>query len=290
MKLHPHCNRVPPMSADEFETLVEDMKANGFNPLFPIAVHNGEIWDGRHRYAAAEKAGVEPITVEVPDHYHDSPAMFIAAANNRRNLTPAQRAAWAADMLPDIQREAKKRQEGGVPAKIPEGRRERESAEIAGKQMKVSGTYVKVAAKAKEEAPAVFEQMKAGEISVAGAKKAMLPPPPAKKRMPPPPPAASKVRDEKARAAIDAEPQFSELANRVHALKRDILAFAGEPHGAAIRAQQIEADMKNVAAAIRFGIPAHQCPESPKCNKKCLCGGRHWLTGEEFERWKKSQK
>jgi len=109
-------------------------------------------------------------------------------------------------------------------------------------------------------------------------------PPPARTKTPPPPARSPKV-DPIAAAAIETAPEFNSLINEVHALKRRVLVLAGKPEGGAIRAQQVEADFRNIVTAIRFGTPFIQCPKGPSCAKACvLCKGRQWLVKEESER------
>ena len=51
-------NLFPLMSGDQFQELVEDVKANGLRT--PIVLFEGEILDGRNRYRACAIADVEP--------------------------------------------------------------------------------------------------------------------------------------------------------------------------------------------------------------------------------------
>ena len=49
-----------PYSKDRLEELVHMMRKNGWDKTTPIVIWEGVILDGRHRYEAAEIAGVEP--------------------------------------------------------------------------------------------------------------------------------------------------------------------------------------------------------------------------------------
>ena len=55
----------PVMSRDEFAALVASIRALGL--LDPIVVWRGEIIDGRHRFLACIKAGVEPRFEHLPE-------------------------------------------------------------------------------------------------------------------------------------------------------------------------------------------------------------------------------
>ena len=59
---HPVCKLFPPLSTDEFEALVEDIRRNGVS--VPVLVHQGQILDGWHRYQACQRLGIECPTEE----------------------------------------------------------------------------------------------------------------------------------------------------------------------------------------------------------------------------------
>lgn len=93
------------------------------------------------------------------------------------------------------------------------------------------------------------------------------------------------VEDDKAREAFERLPAFSDLVNRVHSLKREILDFAESDVGRHIPAQQLAADMQNVAVAIRFGEPYTTCPHMPNCKTGgCrTCDGKRWVTKRQWD-------
>lgn len=85
----------PPMSAEEFEGLKADMAARG--QVEPIAVRDGWIYDGRHRWRACVDLGLEPIVTELaPDC--DVVALVLSKNLHRRHLTTSQRAIVAAQL------------------------------------------------------------------------------------------------------------------------------------------------------------------------------------------------
>jgi len=94
---------------------------------------------------------------------------------HRRHLTSSQRAVIALDILPMLEAEAKERQrlskgrgKKGV-AKMPH-LIEPKSRDKAAKIAQVSSRYVQDAKKLKQEAPELFEQVRAGEITIPKAK------------------------------------------------------------------------------------------------------------------------
>jgi hypothetical protein len=53
-----------PYKPETIDDIANDMVANGYRHDRPVVVYEGSILDGRHRYEAALKAGVDPIFVE----------------------------------------------------------------------------------------------------------------------------------------------------------------------------------------------------------------------------------
>lgn len=58
-KYHPACLLLPKMDADEYAALRKSI-AVGYDPRHPIALFDGMILDGRHRYTACKDEGIEP--------------------------------------------------------------------------------------------------------------------------------------------------------------------------------------------------------------------------------------
>lgn len=93
---HEYANIFPMMNANDMRSLLEDMKANGYDKSAPIVLYEGKILDGRNRYAAANQLGIEPAFVEFEG---GDPVLFAVRYNlNRRHLTDGQRAAVAAKL------------------------------------------------------------------------------------------------------------------------------------------------------------------------------------------------
>jgi FtsZ-binding cell division protein ZapB len=98
LKQHPLSAAFPAMSADDFASLVEDIKVSGQRE--PIMVFEGMVLDGWHRYQACLQLDFKPQQFTFSG---DDPVAFVLSHNlHRRHLTASQRAqavvacsAWA---------------------------------------------------------------------------------------------------------------------------------------------------------------------------------------------------
>jgi N6-adenosine-specific RNA methylase IME4 len=91
MQLQPHeyANIFPMMNANDMRSLLDDMKANGYDKSAPIVLYENKILDGRNRYAAASQLGIEPTFA---DFQGDDALKFVIRHNlNRRHLSETQR-------------------------------------------------------------------------------------------------------------------------------------------------------------------------------------------------------
>jgi ParB-like chromosome segregation protein Spo0J len=99
LKFHPLADIFPLMEGAEFDELVADIKAHGLRE--PIVLYEGLILDGRNRYRACIKAGVEPSFV--PSAWrlpNDDPAGYVISANiRRRHLTPGDKIKYLAQLV-----------------------------------------------------------------------------------------------------------------------------------------------------------------------------------------------
>ena len=90
---HPLANIFPQMSGPDFEEFVASIKENGQRDC--IVLFEGQILDGRNRYNACIKAGIEPRFEELQDGV--DPLQFVIDHNlHRRHLTDDQRRMVAA--------------------------------------------------------------------------------------------------------------------------------------------------------------------------------------------------
>jgi len=97
MKFHEYANIFPLLEGAEFDSLVEDIKANGL--LDTIWLHaDGRILDGRNRYLACKEAGVKP-RYQTWKGSDDNLLQFVISRNiKRRNMSESQRALLAAEL------------------------------------------------------------------------------------------------------------------------------------------------------------------------------------------------
>jgi ParB-like chromosome segregation protein Spo0J len=187
--VHPAADLFPMMPEDQFEALVEDIRSQGLRENITLLAETGEILDGRNRYQACIAAGVEP---QFSDRAERNPVTFVLTKNlHRRHLTPSQRAAVAVDALPMYEAEAAERRAQAARRAANERPRDESGKLIQDKEnlpepgpkinapqatdevastLQVSGRQVRDAKKIKAEDPELFEEVKAGELTVNAAK------------------------------------------------------------------------------------------------------------------------
>jgi hypothetical protein len=171
MKHHPIADVWPMMEEDKLRELADDIRKNG--QLVPVWLYDGKILDGRNRYAACKIAGVDPKTKE---YTGDEPTAFAVAMNDRRrHMNKGALAAVAAELEPHFAADAKRRQIRkpkceSVVEKVPQ-QAPRKAREEAAASVGVNDRYVSDAKKVKQEAPEVFERLKAGKITLQDAKR-----------------------------------------------------------------------------------------------------------------------
>jgi transposase len=86
LEFHEAAEQYPLMPEPELVRLVDDMKDNGFDPRFKIAMYDGKILDGRNRYIASNRAGIKAEFVPIPKSV--DPQLYVQRANeHRRHLT-----------------------------------------------------------------------------------------------------------------------------------------------------------------------------------------------------------
>lgn len=151
LQAHPLAKLFPMIEGAEFDSLVASIKANGLK--VPIILWEGKILDGRNRYAACLKAGVEPKFVE-----HTDPGTLlqtVLALNlDRRSLTSGQRAVIGLEIEPMLAREAKARLAAATAERnkrVAEENRKRKESVAAGEPPPETAEATK--AKAKKSPP-----------------------------------------------------------------------------------------------------------------------------------------
>jgi ParB-like chromosome segregation protein Spo0J len=171
---HPVANSFPLVEEAEFDSLVEDIKANGLRE--PITLHpDGSILDGRNRYRACREAGVEPRFVQW-DSAGSVEAFVISKNLARRHLTPSQRAMIAARLATLAEGRPRKTRPSG---RISQGE--------AARELNVGERTVRRARQVIEQgSPELREAVERGEISVSKAASRVRPPAPVPGPAPPP--------------------------------------------------------------------------------------------------------
>ena len=112
MKFHPYAEVFPLIEGQEFQALVDNIQAHGLRDK--ITVFDGQILDGRNRFRACKKAGVQPEYREFMGSEEDALEFVISLNIHRRHLTESQRAMAAAKIAQLPAGQAKKK-----PANLP---------------------------------------------------------------------------------------------------------------------------------------------------------------------------
>jgi ParB-like chromosome segregation protein Spo0J len=165
------------MEADKLQELADDIGKNG--QLVPVWIYEGMILDGRNRYAACKLGGIEPKT---QTYTGDEPTAFAVSMNDkRRHMNKGQLAAIGAELEPFFADDAKKRQAEQAKRNQPQADRQKveffppieksKAREEVAKSVGVNERYVQDAKKVKQEAPEVFDRLKAGKITLQDAKR-----------------------------------------------------------------------------------------------------------------------
>jgi len=184
LKLHPHQYLIPPMSEEDYNNLLDDIRHNGI--LQPIDItYNNVILDGHHRVKAAKELGIKEIEVKIPELlYVDEDEFLISVAMNRRHLTEGQKAVLANEYMRILSK--KRESEAGKKAvtirEIKRGNIDEEtvstsmneeqerSRKIASERWKVSEWNVRIAQEIQKKAPKVYEKLGSGDLQIHEAK------------------------------------------------------------------------------------------------------------------------
>jgi len=166
------------MSDAEYRGLRDSIAADGLHE--EIVTHEGRILDGRHRYRACMETGVTP---RFRAYSGDAPLLFVIAQNiHRRHLTITQRADLGIRLRPEIARETAEHHRRIVARNLVQNAsrtapigavRESEASGSTDEQVsKIVGigerTFQRAVALEKN-APALYEKMVVGEMTITGA-------------------------------------------------------------------------------------------------------------------------
>ncbi|WP_439631410.1 ParB/RepB/Spo0J family partition protein [Gemmata sp.] len=283
---HPAADVLPWLGDDELQELADDIAAVGQRDDID-RLADGRILDGRNRELACLVAGVEPRYRDRESDISDADAVALVVSRiRRRDLTPSQRAAVAAELANmRVGRPA-----DGKPATLPVSQ-----ADAAGR-LGVSERSVRSAARVKEEAPEVFEQVKAGRIDVHTAEKvaklprakrakvagAKDPKVEAKKHLPeraktktdapvaggtPPqaePPGVAQGSPEP-NPVLDFVSKVNRLCAALDRLKAEVGELAGDPFGRHIHTESVTGQLDAARKALWQSRPTEPC--------NCAAGG-----------------
>jgi hypothetical protein len=94
LQFHPIANVFPLIEGRDFDDLVEDIRKHGLRE--PITLLDGRILDGRNRYRACQRAGVDARATAFTYDGNDPIAFVVSLNLRRRHLDESQRAMVAA--------------------------------------------------------------------------------------------------------------------------------------------------------------------------------------------------
>jgi ParB-like chromosome segregation protein Spo0J len=160
MKPHPFADAFPMLDQSELRKLADDIQQNGQHQ--PILVtEDGQILDGRNRWAACERAGIKPVTKVIHGDDEELLKLVVSMNLHRRHLNESQRgmvAAKLADLKPG--QRASKKSAAGIQAAG------RVSQQAAAKALNVSRDTVQGCAKIRREgSPETIAKVERGELS-----------------------------------------------------------------------------------------------------------------------------
>jgi N6-adenosine-specific RNA methylase IME4/ParB-like chromosome segregation protein Spo0J len=176
IKHHPASNIFPLMTGPDFDELVEDIREHGQRE--PILVYKGMIVDGRNRFLACQKLGIEPICREL-DGTGSLIDLVISMNLHRRHLTSSQRAIAAEKMLDYYAKLAKRRRATHKAGDVYLGQRIDQAkklrgpraAEEAARKFDTNRLYITIARHLAEKAPDLHEQVEKKKITIPQAKR-----------------------------------------------------------------------------------------------------------------------
>ncbi len=182
LRLHPHADLVPMMSAVQASEFEADVAARGIR--VPIEIIDGNVViDGRSRYLAAKKLGLEQVPIVDAKINDEDPVLYmLRAASKRRHLTEDQLACLALEemkILASRSRTERARKAGqgnradnladDGAAKLRDRRSDARS--VVSSRYGVSERKIRAAKKIELLSPELFEQAKSGKTRLAEARR-----------------------------------------------------------------------------------------------------------------------
>ena len=166
------------MLKEDYERLIGDIKAHGFDDTQPIITYKGEILDGWNRQKACDELNVKPVYKMFTGS--DSEAFeYVMRTNKRRNLTAVQWACIANDaeeLITQIRKEtereflekqkrAKQPENDTASKKLADDHSTRTDQKVA-ELFNTNREYIRQTAKIKREEPEAFEKIMSGESTL----------------------------------------------------------------------------------------------------------------------------
>lgn len=191
MKRHKF-NIFPEAKAEDYDRLKQDIEANGYDSSQPIILYQGDILDGWNRQKACNELKAKP-TYETFQGSDEEAIRYMMRTNKRRNLNSGQWACIAVeaeDLIEAIRREVEKQRRVKQAETQEKTRKEKkamvqkivpqtskDTSKLASQKtaelFNTNRTYVNQASKLKEQAPEVFEAVKAGTMRMTDGNKAV---------------------------------------------------------------------------------------------------------------------
>lgn len=266
-KMHPLCELLPPMAADEFKDLCDDIANHGV--LNPVVIYEGKILDGRNRWTAAMKTGRKCPMVEYRGAM--TAAEFVVAQNiNRRHLDGGQRAALAAKIyeyhaannLPILAK-------GGQNPPSERAPTQADAARMVGADLRETKRAVRVL----RESPEAIKAVAAGTMTLRQAEASIAPPPPPPDDPPVTLDRAGKPIEIPALIPVLTETDTDEIIALLDEAGKKLHKLRDTIRGRYIR-QDAEIDIRNAREAVKFGQPFASCPYCAIAGGKIckLCG------------------
>ncbi len=152
----------PLIDGDEFNALIEDIRESGLRT--PIVLYEGKILDGRNRYRACCKAGIEPTFREFDPRKDGDPHAFVIGMNVlRRHLTESERAVIVirSAIREQVEAAADARMKAGTAAdpSTPESQGVGKTSEILGRVAGVSASLIDRALYLDRNAPKLLNRV-----------------------------------------------------------------------------------------------------------------------------------
>jgi hypothetical protein len=192
MKRHKF-NIFPEAKTEDYERLKQDIEANGYDSSQPIILYQGDILDGWNRQKACNELKEKP-TYETFQGTDEEAIRYMMRTNKRRNLNSGQWACIAVeaeDLIEAIRKQVDKQRRTKQAEALSEAHKAKDS--VCNKKLlqterdpnknatptktaelfNTNRTYVNQASKLKEQAPEVFEAVKAGTMRMTDGSKAV---------------------------------------------------------------------------------------------------------------------